>query len=158
VLANHDAYNLPGAELALARAQLSLGQLDSALMLAQHGFAFSQQARDNMGLSNASDILAQTYARRGDFAQAYHYQSLWVSYQDSLAGAETQRKTSALRYGYELDKKQDQITLLTQARQLQRQQLWGCWCATSTSSSAPTGCWARKTPTLPTSATTSTVL
>ncbi|AMR28081.1 hypothetical protein A0257_13930 [Hymenobacter psoromatis] len=124
VRANHDAYNLPGAELALARAQLNLGQLDSALVLAQHSFALNQQVHDNMGLANASDILAQAYARRGDFAQAYHYQSLWVSYQDSLAGAETQRKTSALRYGYELDRKQDQITLLTQARLLQRQQLW----------------------------------
>jgi two-component system NtrC family sensor kinase len=125
VQATHDAYNLPGAKLALARAQLNLGQPDSALVLAHHGFALSRQAHDNTGLSTASDILAQAYARRGDFAQAYHYQSLWVSYQDSLAGAETQRKTSALHYGYELDKKQDQITLLTQARQLQRQQLWG---------------------------------
>ncbi|MVN76201.1 tetratricopeptide repeat protein [Hymenobacter sp. HMF4947] len=124
-LAHADTHNLPGAELALARAQLNLGRLDSALVLAQHGFALSQQARDNMGLANASDILARTYARRGDFAPAYHYQSLWVSYQDSLAGVETQRKTSALRYGYELNKKQDQIALLTQARQLQRQQLWG---------------------------------
>ena len=124
-LAHADTHNLPGAELALARAQLNLGQPDSALLLAQHGFALSQQAHDNTGLSTASNILAQAYARRGDFVQAYHYQSLWVSYQDSLAGAETQRKTSALRYGYELDKKQVQITLLTQARQLQRLQLWG---------------------------------
>ncbi len=124
-LAHHDARNLPSAELALARAYLHVGRADSALALAQHGFALSQQVNDKTGLADASDILGQTYARRGDFAQAYHYQSLWVSYQDSLAGAETQRKTSALRYGYELDKKQDQITLLTQARQLQRQQLWG---------------------------------
>ncbi len=123
-LANHDAYNLPMAELALARAQLGVGQLDSALVLAQHGFVLSQRVNDKTGLADASDILAQTYARRGDFAPAYHYQSLWVSYQDSLAGVETQRKTSALRYGYELDRKQDQITLLTQARRLQRQQLW----------------------------------
>ncbi|TDN40049.1 hypothetical protein A8B98_15745 [Hymenobacter sp. UV11] len=123
--AHHDTYNLPGAELALARAYLHMGYADSALVLAQHGFALSQQVNDKTGLADASDILAQTYARRRDFAPAYHYQSLWVSYQDSLAGAETQRKTSALRYGYELGKKQDQIALLTQARQLQRLQLWG---------------------------------
>jgi len=125
VVANHDDYNLPSAKLALARAYLRLGQTDSALALAQYGFILSRRVSDKTGLADASDILAQAYARCGDFAQAYHYQSLWVSYQDSLAGAETQRKTSALRYGYELGKKQDQIALLTQGRLLQRQQLWG---------------------------------
>ena len=124
-LAHADTHNLPGAELALARAQLNLGQLDSALILAQHGFALSQQARDNMVLANASDILARTYARHNDFAQAYHYQSLWVSYRDSLSGEETQRKTSALRYGYELDKKQSRIAVLDKEKQLQHQQLIG---------------------------------
>ncbi len=124
---NKDSFNLPPAELAVARAYLATHQLDSAIALARHGFQLSERwhTRSNANLSSASSILAQAYARRGDFAPAYHYQSLWVSYQDSLAGAETQRKTSALRYGYELGKKQDQITLLTQARQLQRQQLWG---------------------------------
>lgn len=123
---NKDSFNLPPAELAVARAYLATNQLDSAVALARHGFQLSERwhTRSNANLSSASDILAQAYARRGDFAQAYRYQSLWVSYQDSLAGAETQRKTSALRYGYELDRKQDQITLLTQARLLQRQQLW----------------------------------
>jgi two-component system NtrC family sensor kinase len=125
VQANRDEYNRPGAELAIARAYLGLQQPDSVLTLAQRGFTLSQQAHDNLNLYSASDILAQTYARLDSFKQAFHYQSLAIGYRDSLSGEETQRKSSALRYGYELDKKQSQIALLTQARQLQRQQLVG---------------------------------
>jgi two-component system NtrC family sensor kinase len=123
--AHRDTYNLPAAELALARVYLTTQQLDSAIILAQRGFSLTQPKHDNNNLRNASEILALAYAQRGDFRQAYHYQSLWVAYQDSLAGAETQRKTSALRYGYELDKKQSQITVLGKEKQLRRQQMLG---------------------------------
>jgi len=120
--ATHDAYNLPAAELAMARVYLLQGRTDSALALARHGVALSQASHSNESLRNGSDILAQAYAQRGDFANAYRYQRQGVAYKDSVTGEETQQKTSALRYGYELDKKQDQIALLTKDRQLQAQQ------------------------------------
>jgi signal transduction histidine kinase len=120
-----DAYTLPPAEVALARAYLFSEQPDSAIALARHGFALSQATRSNETLRNASDVLAQAYAHSKQWEQAYHYHRLWSAYQDSLVGLETQKKTSALFYNYDLEKKQDQIALLTQARQLQRQQLYG---------------------------------
>ncbi|WP_210514186.1 ATP-binding protein [Hymenobacter terricola] len=121
-ISNKDAYNLPPAELAMARVYLLQGRTDSAMALARHAFALSQSSRSNESLRNGSDILAQAFAQRGDFANAYHYQRLWVAYKDSVTGEETQKKTSALRYGYELDKKQSQIILLKQRQQLQAQQ------------------------------------
>ncbi|OGX89542.1 hypothetical protein BEN47_06575 [Hymenobacter lapidarius] len=145
-----DAYNLHPAEVALARAYLLAKQPDSAIVLAHRGLAASQATRSNETLRNASDVLAQAYARRGQFEQAYNYHRMWAAYQDSLTGLETRKKTSALFYNYDLEKKQAQIALLTQARLLQRQQLygllacwarcwcWACWGATSTSSSGPT--------------------
>ena len=125
--ASQDAYTLPPAEVALARAYLLAGQPDSAIALAKHGFVLNLPTRTGTKetLRNASDVLARAYARRGQFADAYRYQSLWVAYKDSLSGEETQKKTSALFYNYELDKKQSQIALLTQTRQLQRQQMHG---------------------------------
>ncbi|MDO7850725.1 tetratricopeptide repeat protein [Hymenobacter convexus] len=119
--ANKDGFNLPPAELAVARVHLQQGRPDSALALARHAFALSQQLHSKEGLRNGSELLAQAYARQGNYAQAYRYQGLWVAYKDSVSGIETQKKTSALRYGYELDKKQDQITLLKQRQQLQAQ-------------------------------------
>ncbi|WP_345108723.1 ATP-binding protein [Hymenobacter algoricola] len=116
-----DYYNLPAVELMLARAFLLNRQPDSAVVLAQRGMQLSQMTRRNGSISNAADILAQAHAALGDFKAAYEHQRLFSSYQDTLAGETTQRQTSALRYGYELDKKQNQIALLNQTRQLQIQ-------------------------------------
>ncbi|GAB3574040.1 sensor histidine kinase [Hymenobacter daeguensis] len=119
--AAQDAYNLPAGELAVARIHLLLGRTDSALVLARHALALSQVSHNKESLRNGSDILAQAYAKLGDFANAYHYQRQWVAYKDSVMGEDTQKNTAALRYGYELDKKQDQILLLRQRQQIQAQ-------------------------------------
>ena len=88
--------------------------------MARPGFALARQIGDKLTLRDASDLLAKLYAQRGDFAAAYRYRGLAVAYKDTLTGEATQRKTAALRYGYELDKKQSQIALLTKSRELQR--------------------------------------
>ncbi|MET4074411.1 ATP-binding protein [Hymenobacter sp. UYCo722] len=123
-LTTHDIFNQPPAELAVARAYLLLGYPDSALLLARHAFALSHGTRSNENMRNASDILARAFAQQGQYANAYHYQALWAAYRDSVSGELTQQRTSALRYGYELDKKQDQIALLTQTRELQAQKAY----------------------------------
>jgi two-component system NtrC family sensor kinase len=132
VQATHDDYTLPSVELALARAYLLAGQTDSALGLAHQSLRRSQQTHSAETIRNASDILAQAYAKRRNFAPAYHYRNLQMAYDDTLSGEATKRRISRLRYGYELDKKQAQIELLTKNRQLQaqaaarqRQQLYG---------------------------------
>ena len=122
--ANHDLFNLPPAELALARAYLQGGQLDSALALAQQGYRLSLPSHSKENLRSGSEIMARAYAQRGQFEPAYRYQRLWAAYNDSIVGEATQRATSALRYGYQLDRKQDQIALLTQARELQAQKAY----------------------------------
>jgi two-component system NtrC family sensor kinase len=116
--ATKDVYNLSPAELAVARVYLLQGRTDSAVALAKHAFALSQQSRSNEGLRDGSNILAQAYARGGDFASAYQYQRMWVAYKDSVAGIETQRRISALRHSYELGRRNERIKLLTQEKQL----------------------------------------
>ena len=121
VRANQDTYTLPAVELTLARAYLLAHQTDSALALAHHGLALSQQTRSNDNIRTASDILAQAYAQRGEFDNAYRYRTLHVAYNDTLSGEDTRRNASTLRYGYELAKQKAQNFILTQARQLERQ-------------------------------------
>ncbi|QDA60520.1 ATP-binding protein [Hymenobacter jejuensis] len=118
---NHDAFNLPSVELLLANSFLLTQRPDSAIALAQHALQLSQKTRTNGNISKASDILAQAYAAVGKFQDAYRYERLFVAYQDTLAGAETQRKTSDMRNSYELDKQRTQIALLDKTRQLQAQ-------------------------------------
>ncbi len=120
-LAGHDTYSLPFAELLLAQVYQATHQPDSAIALARHSLALGQQTRNKENIRDASDVLAQAYAARRNYAPAYRYQQLYRAYHDTLTGEQTQRQTSALRYGYELDKKQAQIALLTKTRQLQAQ-------------------------------------
>lgn len=117
----NDVFSLPAAELILARVYLALNQPDSAIVLARHGLQLSQQHRNNENIRNASDVLARAYAARNDSARAFNYLRLYVAYKDTLSGKEVQLQTSSLRYGFELDKKQQQIALLTKTRQLQAQ-------------------------------------
>ncbi|GAA4036816.1 hypothetical protein GCM10022409_22170 [Hymenobacter glaciei] len=119
--ATHDVYNEAPAALAVARVYLLQGQVDSALALAQNAYALSLPTRSNESLRRACDLLARAYAQQGNFAQAYRYQGLWAAYEDSVSGVLTQQRSSALRYGYELAHKQDQIILLNQRQQLQAQ-------------------------------------
>jgi two-component system NtrC family sensor kinase len=121
-LAGHNATNLPLIQLTLAQVYDKLGKPDSALAFARPSFAQARQVGDKIVLRNVSDLLATLYAQRSDFAAAYRYQGLAEAYKDTLTGEVTQRKTIALRYGYELDKKQSQIALLTKSRELQAQQ------------------------------------
>jgi two-component system NtrC family sensor kinase len=122
IVAKHSTRELPGIQWLLADVYDKLGQPDSALALARPGFALAQQIGDKPTLRDVSDLLATLYARRGEYAAAYRYKGLAAAYKDTLTGEATQRKTSALRYGYELDKKQSQIALLTKSRELQEQQ------------------------------------
>jgi len=121
-VATHKTKDMPTLQLLLARVYEKLGQPDSAFALARPGFAQAQQQGDKYVLQKTSGLLARLSARRGDFAAAYRYQGLAAAYKDTLSGEAIQRKTSALRYGYELDQKQSQIALLTKSRQLQAQQ------------------------------------
>jgi two-component system NtrC family sensor kinase len=121
-LAGLPVYNLPMIQFTLAQVYAKLGQPDSALAFARPSFAQARREGDKIILRNVSDLLATLYAQRGEYAAAYRYQGLAGAYRDTLAGEATQRKTTALRYGYELNKKQSQIALLTKSRQLQAQQ------------------------------------
>lgn len=121
VSAAHDEYTLPLVKLALARAYLLSNQTDSVLALAHHALQLSQQTRSNGNIRTASDLLARAYAERQSFEPAYHYRNLQMAYNDTLSGEDTQRKTNALRYGYELDRKRAQIALLNKTQQLQDQ-------------------------------------
>jgi signal transduction histidine kinase len=132
VRATQDTYNLPAVELMLARAYLLANQTDSVLALAHHALELSRKSGSNMIIRDASDLLAEAYAQRQSFDQAYRYRNLHMAYNDSLSGEDIQRRTSSLRYNYEMDRKKAQIDLLNKDRQLQtqwverqRQQLYG---------------------------------
>ncbi|NVO30415.1 tetratricopeptide repeat protein [Hymenobacter lapidiphilus] len=118
-----DGYNIPGLQLTLARAYQLRQQPDSTLALAHSALVLSQRSSSsNNSISReAARLLAETYAGQRKFGEAYRFRTLQMAYDDTLSGEDTQRRTSALRYVYELDKRRNQIVLLTKTRQIQTQ-------------------------------------
>lgn len=64
--------------------------------------------------------MSHLFREKKDFANAYKYQSLFVQQKDSLFNLETDDKIRGLQFDFELDKKQDQISLLEKEAELQQ--------------------------------------
>jgi two-component system NtrC family sensor kinase len=117
----NDVGSMPEAQITLARAYLHTGRPDSALVYGQESLRAGQRSGTKSTIRDASDVLAQASAQLGHFAEAYRYHVVFTAYKDSLSRQDLSRRTAALQYTYELDKKQSQIRLLTRNEQLSRQ-------------------------------------
>ena len=112
---------VPWIEEILAGAHLRTGRVDSAIVYA-HRSLRGADAGGMLDVSmNAAEVLADAYARQGNYAAAFRHQSRFMSLKDSLQGEETVRQTAALQYTFDLDKKQSQITLLTKTQKIEQQ-------------------------------------
>ena len=67
-------------------------------------------------------LISESAARLQQWDSAYKYQALASAYKDTLTGQDIARKTTMLQAGFELDKKQAQIALLTKDKQLQAEE------------------------------------
>jgi len=103
----------------LSRAYTKDNKPDSAVYYGNKGLEAAKKVgtiefmRDNYG------ALANAYAQKSDFTNAYKYQGLYVAYRDSMLNSEITNKASLLQYNYALAKKQAQIVTLNQQKKLQ---------------------------------------
>jgi two-component system, NtrC family, sensor kinase len=104
----------------LARAYLKENKPDSALYYAHNGFEKANRSGTIEFKRDNSEALANAYVMKKEFADAYKYHLLYISYRDSMSSAEVTNQTSLLQYNYSLAKKQTQITALNQDKQAQR--------------------------------------
>ena len=92
---------------------------DSAVYYGNKGLEVAKKTgtiefiRDNYG------ALANAYAQKKDFSNAYKYQGLYVAARDSMVNSEVTNKASLLQYNYDLAKKQAQIAVLSQEKKMQ---------------------------------------
>lgn len=112
---------IPWIEEILAKSHLGTGRVDSAIVYASRSLRAADAGGLRDGSMNAAEILAEAYARQGNYAAAFQYQSRFMGLKDSLRGEETIRQTAALQYKFDLDKKQSQIALLTKTQEVEQQ-------------------------------------
>jgi len=71
-------------------------------------------------LSNAYEGLATNYAKLFDYNNAYKYLSLQNTVDNAMIRLQSNDSASNLLFNYQLDKKQDEITLLEQQREIEQ--------------------------------------
>jgi len=103
----------------LARAYLKQNNPDSAIYYAQIGYKKANQTSTIEFKRDNSEALTNAYAMKKDFANAYKYHVLYISYRDSMSSAQVTSQTSLLQYNYSLAKKQAEITSLSQEKKMQ---------------------------------------
>ncbi len=104
----------------LSRAYLKKKRADSAIWYAQQGLAAAKETGTTEFMRDNAEALANAYAAKKDFANAYTYQVLFINFRDSMLNAEITNKSTLLQYNYDLAKKQTQITALDQQRKVQQ--------------------------------------
>jgi len=110
---------VPWDEWAMGKAFTHSGNADSGYYYAKHSLLLAQQTGWRLYLREITFLIAESAAKLNKWDTAYKYLALSSAYKDSLTGQEIARKTTMLQAGFELDKKQAEIALLTKDKQLQ---------------------------------------
>jgi len=104
----------------LSRAYLKKQMPDSAVYYGRLGLDTAiiqgtiEYMRDN------ALALANAYAYKNNFVQAYHYHLQYINYRDSMLGGEVKNKAAIIKYKSDLQEKQLQITSLSQQKKSQQ--------------------------------------
>lgn len=72
-------------------------------------------------LKDIYEGLALCYSENNDFGNAFKYQTMLIAIKDTIYNIETDRKLGSLVFNYEIDKKQNEISLLTKDKEIQEQ-------------------------------------
>ncbi|MGZ3873422.1 MAG: tetratricopeptide repeat protein [Mucilaginibacter sp.] len=111
----------------LGRIYVKINKPDSALYFATQGLNAGRQTGTIEYMRDNFSALADAYAQKRDFENAYKYQNLYITYRDSMINSQITSQTNLLQYNYTLAKKQAQITVLNQDKKLQNYVLTGAF-------------------------------
>lgn len=107
-----------------AKLWLHIGKLDSAKVYLDSAFAYSRDFAIVSVLNEVYDLYARWYELKGDYKQALLYSYKHIELRDSIMDADLRLEISTIKSLYELDKKEQQIVVLEQQRQIDKTWNW----------------------------------
>jgi adenylate cyclase len=107
--------------LGLASTYQQKGNLSLAQSTYMQAKAIADELHANEQLQQVYEGLANVYASVNDYKNAYKYQQLLLVIKDTVYNIETDKKLQGLAFGFEIEKKQNQINLLTKDVEIQQQ-------------------------------------
>ena len=108
----------------LSRGHLKSNRTDSAIYYAKLGLAFAAQSKNTEFLRDNNLALANAYAAKKDFGNAYPYHLQYITYRDSMLSGEVRNKTSLLAFNSQLGKKEVEIAALSRQKKDQQKILY----------------------------------
>ncbi|HET6996340.1 MAG TPA: tetratricopeptide repeat protein, partial [Chitinophagaceae bacterium] len=95
-----------------ARAYLKKGFGDSSIFYARHGLDIAIKMGSIEFMRDNAQALANAYAYKKDFTNAYKYHLQYINFRDSIVNTEVRNRAAVLQYDNDLEKKQAQIVQL----------------------------------------------
>ncbi len=111
--------DIASALLALAETNLKRGDQKKALSAYERARKIGEAITVPEELKVAYTGLSQIYATRKEFEKAYKYQALLTQVKDTLYNIDYQQKLEGQLFTFEIEKKQNQITILNKDKELQ---------------------------------------
>ena len=107
--------------LGLASTYYQKGDMNQAEATYMQAKAIADELHANTELRLVYEGLSNIYASNKNFENAYFYQQLLLAIKDTLYNIETDKKLQGLEFGFEIEKKQNLINLLTKDVEIQQQ-------------------------------------
>ena len=104
------------AQLGIGNVYQKIKNNQKALKAYQKSEKLAVESRQNHLLKYVYNGLAVIYALKSDYHNAYTYQKLLTSINDTLLNAEAQKQLGAVIFDYEISKKQSEINLLNKEK------------------------------------------
>jgi signal transduction histidine kinase len=96
------------AQVNIARGYLEMKNYPAALKYALLGYQSAAAGEFNSVSRDASEILSEIYAQRGDYRQAYAYVKIYRDLSDSILNAERAEQLAKIRTLYEVNEKEEE--------------------------------------------------
>jgi len=113
-------------QLQIVKALISIGNLyiDNDFKKATNAFkeaeVLAKEMETNYELRDIYEGMFKTYAKQGNYSEAFKYQEKFIAQKDSLFNIATDDKIRGLQFSFDLEKKEDQIGLLEKESEIQQ--------------------------------------
>jgi adenylate cyclase len=109
--------------VALAQAYKASGDIPSAIKAYKQSVEVAMQLNANVEMKDAYQGLSESYSQQADYTNAFKYQNLLLAVKDSIYNINTDKKLGTLQFGFDLEKKEGEISLLNKNKEIQRREI-----------------------------------
>ena len=109
--------------VALAQAYKASGNIASAIKTFQQAVTIALPLNAIVEMKDAYQGLSESYSLESDYTNAFKYQNLLLAVKDSIYNINTDKKLGTLQFGFDLEKKEGEISLLNKNKEIQRREI-----------------------------------